>query len=472
MNRCASPTQPLLPYSSECTPRPLCRHRVPQSRLLKNEKAGSRLSVLEQLSQAGDIILEVYLEQKNPDYCVTLKVSPKMRAEELTNQVLKMRNVTASQDLWLTFEVLENGELERPLYPKEKVLEQALQWCKLPKPSSAYLLVKKLSIEEGSCLFTDTKCENPKYGLLKCHEDLAKFLGNKFQERYFVIKDQKLLLLKEKQSVKPEREWLLDMAKVYLGIRKKLKPPSRWGFTLILQKQQLYLTCTEQSELWDWVTSILKTQHDRIRSVHLRRHSPSDLTKPKFGTMPLISLHGDSNNPVMLSVNQTLHRLHTRRILSMFFPMKMHQDTEHQEPAESEPVYEEVGSFTDINFLEPNHSLLSPKDQAKKPISFSDQVTSSMLLPCWVPRASETDLTKPCFERTFQVEPNKQNLTDRISEHKVIPTVSIEQQTWLHQAQFALGKEEGQHTALPTFHWENPTEVETQLSETKKSFQT
>lgn len=28
-----------------------------------------------QLSQAGDIILEVYLEQKNPDCCVTLKVS-------------------------------------------------------------------------------------------------------------------------------------------------------------------------------------------------------------------------------------------------------------------------------------------------------------------------------------------------------------------------------------------------------------
>lgn len=49
MNRCADQTQLLLPCSSECTPRPLCRHRVPQSRLLKNEKAGSRLSVVEQV---------------------------------------------------------------------------------------------------------------------------------------------------------------------------------------------------------------------------------------------------------------------------------------------------------------------------------------------------------------------------------------------------------------------------------------
>lgn len=49
---------------------------------------------------------------------------------------------------------------ERPLHPKEKVLEQALQWCKLPEPSAAYLLVKKVPIGEGSCLFTG-KAEGP-----------------------------------------------------------------------------------------------------------------------------------------------------------------------------------------------------------------------------------------------------------------------------------------------------------------------
>lgn len=43
---------------------------------------------------------------------------------------------------------------ERPLHPKEKVLEQALQWCKLPEPSAAYLLVRKVPISEASCLFT------------------------------------------------------------------------------------------------------------------------------------------------------------------------------------------------------------------------------------------------------------------------------------------------------------------------------
>ncbi|NXM88498.1 ARAP3 protein, partial [Oenanthe oenanthe] len=341
-----------------------------------------------QLSQAGDLIIEVYLEQKVPDCCVTLKVSPTMTAEELTNQVLEMRSVAASLDIWLTFEALENGELERPLHPKEKVLEQALQWCKLPEPSAAYLLVRKVPIGEGGCLFTGAKRESPKCGLLKCREEPPKLLGNKFQERYFVIRDRRLLLLKEKRSAKPEREWPLDAAKVYMGIRKKLKPPAQWGFTLTLDKQQLYLVCSGQAELWDWTTSILKAQHDDLRPVVLRRRSSSDLAKQKFGTMPLVPLHGDSTDATMLSANQTLRRLHTRRTLSMFFPMKIHQDSleeQQEKEADIDPVYEEVGNFPELAALELGQGLLAelaavpPVDRSKKPFPFPEQPPGSAL---------------------------------------------------------------------------------------------
>ncbi|NWR10826.1 ARAP3 protein, partial [Paradoxornis webbianus] len=341
-----------------------------------------------QLSQAGDLIIEVYLEQKVPDCCVTLKVSPTMTAEELTNHVLEMRNVAASLDIWLTFEALENGELERPLHPKEKVLEQALQWCKLPEPSAAYLLVRKVPIGEGGCLFTGAKRETPKCGLLKCREEPPKLLGSKFQERYFVIRDRRLLLLKEKRSAKPEREWPLDAAKVYMGIRKKLKPPAQWGFTLTLDKQQLYLVCSGQAELWDWTTSILKAQHDDLRPVVLRRRSSSDLAKQKFGTMPLVPLHGDSTDATMLSANQTLRRLHTRRTLSMFFPMKIHQDSleeQQEKEADIDPVYEEVGNFPELAALDLGQGLLAelvavpPVDRSKKPSPFPEQPPAAAL---------------------------------------------------------------------------------------------
>ncbi|XP_042195885.1 arf-GAP with Rho-GAP domain, ANK repeat and PH domain-containing protein 3 isoform X1 [Callorhinchus milii] len=261
-----------------------------------------------QLSQAGDLIMEVYIERKMSDCCITLKVSPTMTSEELTNQVLDMRNIHAGEkEMWVTFEAIENGELERPLHPKEKVLEQALQWCKLAEPSSAYLVVKKFPTVEGGNLYSGNKSDIPKCGVLKCREEPPKLLGsNKFQERYFVLRDQKLLLFKEKKSSKPEREWPLLSLKVYLGIKKKLKAPSvQWGFTLFSEKQQWFLCCSGQSEMWEWAASILRAQHDDLRPTILRRHSSSDMSKQKFGTMPLIPIHGDDSNAIMVSANQT-----------------------------------------------------------------------------------------------------------------------------------------------------------------------
>uniref|UniRef100_A0A8C9Y6P4 ArfGAP with RhoGAP domain, ankyrin repeat and PH domain 3 n=1 Tax=Sander lucioperca TaxID=283035 RepID=A0A8C9Y6P4_SANLU len=231
-----------------------------------------------QLSQAGDLIIEVYLETKIPDCCITLKVSPTMCAEELTNQVLYMRNIPAGdRDVWMAFEAIEDGQLERPLHPKEKVLEQALQWCKMVDPSSAFLLVKRVPKGEGINILTSYKSEIMKIGLLKCREEPPKLLqGNKFQERTFQIRNHKLLLLKDKKSIKPEKEWSLKSMKIYIGIRRKLKAPSRYG------------------------------PNDDPGPPVLRRHSSSDISKQKFGTMPLVPIRGDESNSSMLSANQTL----------------------------------------------------------------------------------------------------------------------------------------------------------------------
>ncbi|XP_042348839.1 arf-GAP with Rho-GAP domain, ANK repeat and PH domain-containing protein 3-like [Plectropomus leopardus] len=238
---------------------------------------------------------------------------------------------------------------QRPLHPKEKVLEQALQWCKMADPSSAYLVVKRVPKGDGINILTSYKSEIMKIGLLRCREEPPKLLqGNKFQERTFQIINHKLLLLKDKKSIKPEKEWSLKSMKIYIGIRRKLKAPSRWGFTVMSDKHQLYLCCSSEAELWDWITSFLKAQNDDPGPPVLRRHSSSDISKQKFGTMPLVPIRGDESNSSMLSANQTLRKLHDRRTLSMYFPMKVQQDS-FEERSESpdlpEPLYEEVGDF-------------------------------------------------------------------------------------------------------------------------------
>ncbi|XP_016379610.1 arf-GAP with Rho-GAP domain, ANK repeat and PH domain-containing protein 3-like [Sinocyclocheilus rhinocerous] len=340
-----------------------------------------------QLSQAGDLIIEVYLEEKLPDCCITLKVSPTMCAEELTNQVLYMRNIPAGEkDVWMTFEAIEEGELERPLHPKEKVLEQALQWCKMADPSSAYLVVKKVPRGEAIDIFTAYKSEIVKSGVLKCREEPPKLLqGNKFQERSFQIKDHRLLLMKDKKSNKPEKEWQLKTLKIYMGIRKKLKPPTKWGLTVMLDKQQLYLSCSCETELWDWMTNLLKAQNDDLRPPVMRRHSSSDISKQKFGTMPLVPIRGEESNTnsTMLSANQTLRKLHTRRALSMFFPMKVQQDSFEERIESSEPLYEEVGDFglqvlksLETSFLSSAHT--ETQEVPARPVSLGQRKAVSL----------------------------------------------------------------------------------------------
>uniref|UniRef100_A0A3P8Y1X1 ArfGAP with RhoGAP domain, ankyrin repeat and PH domain 2 n=1 Tax=Esox lucius TaxID=8010 RepID=A0A3P8Y1X1_ESOLU len=151
-------------------------------------------------------------------------VSPSMRSDELAESALVMRNVvTNPPHLWTTFEVIENGELERPLHHKEKVLEQVLEWSSLDDPSSAFLVIKKFGEDKMADAPTGIAREQVKFS-----DGSSKLLsGHKFQDRYVILRDEKLLLYKEIKSTKPEREISLKFVKCYLGLKRKLKPPTR-----------------------------------------------------------------------------------------------------------------------------------------------------------------------------------------------------------------------------------------------------
>ncbi|XP_016142739.1 arf-GAP with Rho-GAP domain, ANK repeat and PH domain-containing protein 2 [Sinocyclocheilus grahami] len=214
-------------------------------------------------SPAGDLIFEVYLEKKQPEKCCLIKVSPSMRSDELAISTLEMKGMEVkAQDLWTTFEVIENGEMERPLHYNEKILEQVLEWSSLEDPSSAFLLIKKYSGSKMTDSNSDKLKDFIKGEQLKFKDGSSKLLlGNKFQDRYLVLQDKKLLLYKDIKSTKPEREAPLKSVKCYLGLRRKLKPTSSWGFTVYTEKQQWYFCCKGNDSQQDWVTSIIRVKH-------------------------------------------------------------------------------------------------------------------------------------------------------------------------------------------------------------------
>ncbi|XP_032917024.1 arf-GAP with Rho-GAP domain, ANK repeat and PH domain-containing protein 2 [Catharus ustulatus] len=183
-----------------------------------------------QVSQAGDLLIEVYVERKEPDCSIIIRVSPLMEAEELTNDVLGIKNIIPSKDdVWTAFEVLENGELERPLHYTENVLEQVLHWSSLPDPGTAYLIIKRFLTADMVNLYSDKNEKGSvKAGNLKYKEEPSKLLsGNKFQDRYFVLREGNLLLYKDMKASKPEKVLPVNSLKLYLGVKKKMKPPTK-----------------------------------------------------------------------------------------------------------------------------------------------------------------------------------------------------------------------------------------------------
>ncbi|XP_067893092.1 arf-GAP with Rho-GAP domain, ANK repeat and PH domain-containing protein 2 [Heterodontus francisci] len=244
-----------------------------------------------QVAQAGDLIIEVYLGKKEPDCCCIIRVSPTMTAEELTHIVLEMKNIIADEKVvWATFEVIENGELERALHYRENVLEQVLQWSTLPEPESAYLIIKQFEAANAIKKYLAKNIKDSgKAGTLKWREEPSKLLtGNKFQERYFVLRDEKLLLYRDVKSNKTEREVHVKSLKFYLGLKKKLKPPSSLGFTLYSEKQQWYLCCDKEEAHVEWLASLLNAQHEGdLWRLDGKLHISSTTLNAKLGSMGL-----------------------------------------------------------------------------------------------------------------------------------------------------------------------------------------
>ncbi|KAF7659895.1 hypothetical protein LDENG_00291330 [Lucifuga dentata] len=212
-------------------------------------------------SPAGDLIFEVYVEKKEPENCCLIKISPSMRSTELAEIALGMRNLTLNaDDLWMTFEVIENGELERPLHHSEKILEQVLEWSNLDSPSSAFLVIKTFPEAKNVADSTDLK-QLTKGAYLKFSDGSSKLLsGHKFQDKYVVLHAEKLLLYRDFKSSKAERSILLKSVKCYIGLKKKLKPPASWGFTVYTDKQQWHFCCEDREAQVSWVTDIIRVK--------------------------------------------------------------------------------------------------------------------------------------------------------------------------------------------------------------------
>ncbi|XP_053162319.1 arf-GAP with Rho-GAP domain, ANK repeat and PH domain-containing protein 1 isoform X4 [Hemicordylus capensis] len=251
---------------------------------------------------AGDFICTVYLEEKKTEAEQHIKIPATMTAEELTFGILDRRKIVMKEkDFWSCFEVNEREEAERPLHYSEKVLPILHSLGK-----ESYLVVKRqLSMENMLVYLASRVGDSSKHGMMKFREEknlLGVGLSTGFHDRYFILNSTCLRLFKEVRSHKPEKEWPVKNLKVYLGIKKKVRPPTCWGFTVFfenekLEKQQWYLCCDTQMDLRAWFATFLSVQHggniwpsesSKIRVSRTQQDS-------RLGNISLIPLRGNEN---------------------------------------------------------------------------------------------------------------------------------------------------------------------------------
>uniref|UniRef100_A0A674K0G4 ArfGAP with RhoGAP domain, ankyrin repeat and PH domain 1 n=1 Tax=Terrapene triunguis TaxID=2587831 RepID=A0A674K0G4_9SAUR len=251
--------------------------------------------------QAGDFICTVYLEEKKTEAEQHVKIPATMTAEELTFEILERRKIdTKEKEYWSCFEVNEREEAERPLHYSEKVLP-ILHGL----GTDSYLVVKKQLSMENMLIYLASRVSDSKHGMMKFREErnlLGLGLSTGFHDRYFILNNSCLRLYKEVRSHRPEKEWPVKNLKVYLGIKKKLRPPSCWGFTVFYEnekheKQQWYLCCDTQMELREWFASFLYVQNggnvwpsesSKVRASRTQQDS-------RLGNISLIPLRGNEN---------------------------------------------------------------------------------------------------------------------------------------------------------------------------------
>uniref|UniRef100_A0A8K9X661 ArfGAP with RhoGAP domain, ankyrin repeat and PH domain 1 n=1 Tax=Oncorhynchus mykiss TaxID=8022 RepID=A0A8K9X661_ONCMY len=263
-------------------------------------------AIIKASGSAGDFICTVYLEEKKETTEQHVKIPGSMTAAELTCEILDRRKIQVREkDYWSCWEVSQKEEMERPLHHLERVLPIIHSLG-----TDSHLLVKKHLAMEAIRIYLASKVDVSKHGMVKFREEKS-ILGlglntGSFHDRYFILSTVSLRMYKEVRSNRPEREWQVKNLRVYLGIKKKLRPPTCWGLTVINgsekqekpERQQWYLCCDTQTEMREWFSTFLTIQYDGnvwpadAVQTRVTRALPADT---RHGNVALIPLRGSEN---------------------------------------------------------------------------------------------------------------------------------------------------------------------------------
>ncbi|XP_066288028.1 arf-GAP with Rho-GAP domain, ANK repeat and PH domain-containing protein 1-like isoform X4 [Branchiostoma lanceolatum] len=211
-------------------------------------------------TQTNDILMEVYLEDKTGQR-VNVKVSPDSTSEQLCSQIISLKGLRPDRT-WALFEVIGDGDLQRMLHYEERVFPVLESWKDHRESAANYLCMKHNFILER--MEESTSHPTPWCQLKYC-EDRRKIINKySFEKYFFEVSGGRLSYYKDTKSrEKPIAAWQVEGFNIYVGVEKKKSPPTKFGFTVVLNGETLTRTacCDNEEEMFKWVCHILKLKY-------------------------------------------------------------------------------------------------------------------------------------------------------------------------------------------------------------------
>ncbi|XP_041440596.1 arf-GAP with Rho-GAP domain, ANK repeat and PH domain-containing protein 1 isoform X4 [Xenopus laevis] len=261
--------------------------------------------------QSPAFICTVYLEEKGKKSEHSVQIPANMSAEELTKTVLGMRGIhSEATDYWGCSEVDEIEETERPLHFSEKVLHIFHS-----DRANCNLVVKKHEHMDAMLTYINSRVGDSKNGPIKFREEKSLLgFGVAFHERYFMLNSTMLRMYREirsgrraslsaeSESHRAEKEWPMKNLTIYLGIKKKMRPPSRNEKCKSdkndkQEKTQWYLAFDTEKDMREWFAALTFVQHGSLwpEEGAILRPLRTNL-ETRLGNMSLIPIRGNEND--------------------------------------------------------------------------------------------------------------------------------------------------------------------------------
>ena len=207
---------------------------------------------------AGDILVGIYVNDRECGPCLNVKISPTMTAQDLVQYVIRTQKMDVPSSEMSVFEIVCHRQLERVVHWKELVLEITLSWAtNWPSQDAAknFLLVKR-----NKELYSQVKpvlSQHPSSGGINTTSSTmlrdsaqpvamsseikfsAQNWGKTFKKVVYEFMGAKLSIYKDSKMKKAIGEWNIEDITWFMGSEKKRNAPSDYCFTFFDRNEKI-----------------------------------------------------------------------------------------------------------------------------------------------------------------------------------------------------------------------------------------